>query len=221
MITGDVIGVAAVYIYVSALLFVSEKILNRYPLGSRKFLHIMVGNVFFILPLFETQWVMSLIAAAPFIALTFLVSPYSPINVISHTSAAGHGLGLVYYAISWTILAWVFFDRPEIIAVGIVAMSYGDGLASLIGTKYGRRRYNISGDTKSFIGSLTMLLATILGMAVAIGYYHYFFEVTLPPLFIFPMVGAVATLAEAATPKGLDNLATSFSAAILYYLLVP
>ena len=162
MLSGDVIGVISVYAYVAILLFVAEKVLQRYPLGSRKFLHIMVGNVFFILPLFETQWVMALVAAAPFIALTFLVSPYSPLKIVSHTSAAGHGLGLVYYAISWTTLAWIFFDRPEIIAIGIVAMSYGDGLASLAGIKFGLKQYNLSGDTKSYIGSFTMLLATTL-----------------------------------------------------------
>ena len=220
MLSGDVIGVISVYAYVAILLFVAEKVLQRYPLGSRKFLHIMVGNVFFILPLFETQWVMALVAAAPFIALTFLVSPYSPLKIVSHTSAAGHGLGLVYYAISWTTLAWIFFDRPEIIAIGIVAMSYGDGLASLAGIKFGLKQYNLSGDTKSYIGSFTMLLATTLGSALALGYYHFFYDATFPPLYIFPLIGAVAALAEAITPKGLDNLSTSFSAAILYFLLV-
>lgn len=220
MLSGDLLGVIAVYAYVAVLLFVSEKVLRRYSLGSRKFLHIMVGNVLFILPLFETQWVMSLVAAAPFIILTFLVSPYSPLKIVSSTSAAGHGLGLVYYALSWTVLAWVFFDRPEIIAVGIVAMSYGDGLASLVGIKCGRRRYNVCGDVKSVIGSLTMLLGTVVVAAVALAYYYWFYGVDLPPLYVLPAVAAVATLAEGITPKGLDNLATSFSAAGLYYALV-
>lgn len=92
MISGDIIGVASVYVYVATLLFISEKVLNKYPAISRKFLHIMVGNAFFILPLFETRWVMAFIAAAPFIFLTFLISPYSPLKRVSETSAAGHGL---------------------------------------------------------------------------------------------------------------------------------
>ncbi|MGC9554817.1 MAG: diacylglycerol/polyprenol kinase family protein [Thermoplasmatota archaeon] len=219
MLSGDLLGVIAVYAYVAVLLFVSEKVLRRYPLGSRKFLHIMVGNVLFILPLFEQAWVMSLVAAAPFILLTFLVSPYSPLKIVSSTSAAGHGLGLVYYAISWTVLAWFFFDRLEVIAVGIVAMSYGDGLASLVGIKFGRRRYNICGDIKSVVGSLTMLLATMGVAAIALAYYHWFHGAALPPWYVLPAVAAVATLAEGITPRGLDNLATSFSAALLYIAL--
>ncbi len=220
MLSGDVIGVLAVYAYVAVLLLVSEKVLHRYPLFSRKFLHIMVGNVLFILPLFEHAWVMSLVAAAPFIPLTFLVSPYSPLHVVSGTSSAGHRLGLVYYALSWTALAWVFFEQPVVIAVGIVAMSYGDGLASLVGVRYGRRIYNVSGDKKSVIGSCTMLVATIAVSGVAVAYYHFLHGAALPPLWVLPLAGAVATLAEAVTPRGLDNLATSLSAALLYYLAV-
>ncbi len=220
MLSGDVIGVLAVYVYVAVLLLVSEKVLRGYPLFSRKFLHIMVGNVLFILPLFEHAWVMSLVAAAPFILLTFLVSPYSPLHIVSGTSSAGHGLGLVYYALSWTALAWVFFEQPVVIAVGIVAMSYGDGLASLVGIKYGHRTYNISGDRKSFIGSLTMLAATIAVSGVAVGYYHVWHGAVLPQLYVLLVAGAAATLAEALTPRGLDNLATSLSAALLYYFLV-
>jgi dolichol kinase len=132
MYQSDILGVAAVYIYVAVLILFTEKIFaKRYPVQSRKFLHIMTGNIAFILPLFETREIMAFVAAGPFILFTFLMSPYSPIKSMrGKTSEAGHGLGLVYYAITWTILAYVFFDHREIIAMGILAMSYGDGLAS-------------------------------------------------------------------------------------------
>ena len=214
MVLGDITGVIAVYVYVAILLFLSEKVLKSYPLISRKFLHIMVGNIFFILPLFEHAWVMSFVAAAPFIILTFLVSPYSPLKIVSETSAAGHGMGLVYYAISWTILAYAFFNRPEIIAIGIVAMSYGDGFASLIGTKIGKRKYNIFGDEKSIEGSISMFIITILVSLVALYYYDVGINI-----FVVVAISFVATLVEGLTPKGLDNLTVSFSAALLYYAL--
>ena len=214
MVSGDITGVIAVYLYVAILLLLSEKVLKSYPLISRKFLHIMVGNIFFILPLFEHAWVMSFVAAAPFIILTFLVSPYSPLKIVSKTSAAGHGMGLVYYSISWTVLAYVFFNRPEIIAIGIVAMSYGDGFASLIGTKIGKRKYNIFGDEKSIEGSISMFIITILVSLVALYYYDVGINI-----FVVVAISFVATLVEGLTPKGLDNLTVSFSAALLYYAI--
>lgn len=215
MMNSDIIGLAFVYAYVIILLLISEKILKKHPRISRKFLHIMVGNILFILPLFKTWWVITFLAAFPFVILTFLMSPYSPIkSVKDKLSESGHGLGLVYYSISWTVLALLFFDKPWIIAVGIAAMSYGDGMASLIGENFGRRKYNLTGDTKSIEGSLTMFIVLILTLGIVLTYYG------MPFSFISLVVIAfVATLLEAITPRGLDNISSCFGAVITYILL--
>jgi phytol kinase len=211
---GDKVGLALVYGYVILLLIISEKVLKKHPGFSRKFLHIMVGNVIFILPLFQSRWVMAFLAAAPFILLTFLMSPYSSLKIKDRISTSGHGLGLVYYAISWTILALIFFDQPWIIAVGIAAMSYGDGMASLIGMKYGKTKYNVFGDTKSIEGSLTMFLVLIVTLGIVLTYYNVPIN-----LLVIGSVALVATIFEGITPKGLDNLTACFSAVITYTIL--
>ncbi len=211
---GDILGLVLVYGYVILLIVISEKVLNKHPNISRKFLHIMVGNILFILPLFQSRWVMALLTAAPFILLTFLISPYSPLKIKDRISSSGHGLGLVYYAISWTVLALLFFDQPWIIAVGIAAMSYGDGMASLIGMKYGKIKYNALGDTKSLEGSLTMFVVLIIALSVVLLYYSVPFQ----PLVIV-CVALVATILEGITPKGLDNLTACFSAVATYIIM--
>ena len=215
MLSGDIIGVLCVYAYVAILLLISEKVLKKHPFISRKFLHIMVGNIFFILPLFEHAWVMSFVAAAPFIILTFLFSPYSPLKKVTTTSAAGHGLGLVYYSISWTILAYIFFDKPWVISIGIVAMSYGDGFASLIDNIYGRCTYKIFQDTKSMEGSIAMFFFTIVMGGVALAYYGQ--KINLP---VIAGVALIATIVEAITPKEADNLTVSLASALLYSAIV-
>ncbi|MFA0846694.1 MAG: diacylglycerol/polyprenol kinase family protein [Methanobacterium formicicum] len=214
MDSGDIIGLILVYAYVILLLVISEKVLKKYPNFSRKFLHIMVGNVLFILPFFQSRWVMALLAAAPFILLTFLISPNSPLKIKDRISGSGHGLGLVYYAISWTVLALLFFNQPWIIAVGIAAMSYGDGMASLIGMKYGKIKYNLTGDNKSLEGSLTMFIVLIGMLWVVLMYY----AVPVQPMVIVS-VALVATILEGITPKGLDNITACFSAVITYLIL--
>jgi dolichol kinase len=219
---GDVIGVAVVYGYVAFLLVLTEKVLaKRYPLQSRKLLHMLTGNIAFLLPVFVTREIMAFVAAGPFILFTFLMSPYSPIKSMrGKTSEAGHGLGLVYYAITWTILAYVFFDHRVIIAIGILAMSYGDGLASLIGVKYGKRKYTIFHDTKSYVGSMVMGIATFAMLLVAVGFYQFFgTPVVLSVMLLVKLVAIalVAMVVEAATPFGLDNLSVPFVAALLYW----
>ncbi len=216
----DFAGVAAVYIYVAVLIVFTEKIISKkYPVQSRKFLHIMTGNIAFILPLFETREIMAFLAAGPFILFTFLMSPYSPIKSMrGKTSEAGHGLGLVYYAITWTVLAYFFFDHRVIIAIGILAMSYGDGLASLIGIKYGKRQYIVFKDIKSYVGSLAMFVCTFLVFVVALVFYAEPLTARAG-VYLLCMAGIV-TVIEGVTPLGLDNLSVPFVAAVMYWLYI-
>ncbi len=217
MLSGDILGLLAVYLYVTLLLLLTEKILPKNELLNRKILHLGVGNILFILPLFETRWAMAGLAAAPFIVITFLISPYSPFKTVSKTSSKGHRLGLVYYAISWTILALLFFENPVIIAVGIAAMSYGDGFASLVGVKYGKKRYNIFGDDKSLEGSFSMFVFTSITIMVALAYYSKFGTMDI---IIIPITALIATVVEGTAPKGLDNIAVSLSTAFSYVGLI-
>ncbi|HWR27163.1 MAG TPA: SEC59/DGK1/VTE5 family protein [Candidatus Thermoplasmatota archaeon] len=220
MYQSDLLGVAAVYIYVIALIVFTEKVFSKkYPVQSRKFLHIMTGNIAFILPLFQTREIMAFVAAGPFILFTFLMSPYSPIKSMrGKTSEAGHGLGLVYYAITWTVLAYVFFDHREIIAMGILAMSYGDGLASWIGIKYGERKYTVFKDTKSYVGSITMFVCTFLLLIIALLFYSV--PVTGRVVAYLLCIAGVATVVEGITPLGLDNLSVPFVTAVMYWFFL-
>ncbi len=217
-ISGDIAGVLLVYIYVAILLIITEKLLNKWPEFSRKFLHIMVGNVAFLLPIFQTSWIMAFIAAGPFILFTFLMSPYTPIKSIKgRTSAAGHSMGLVYYSITWTILAYLFFDNMVIIAIGILAMSYGDGFASIIGLHFGKKKYNIFGDQKSYIGSFAMFIFTFITIVVALIYYNISMSSNI--LIVLLGIAFIAALVEGLTPKGLDNLSVPFVTAFLYWAI--
>jgi phytol kinase len=218
MLQSDVAGVALVYIYVAVLLIVTEKLLNKYPELSRKVLHIMVGNVAFILPIFVTREIMAFIAAGPFILFTFLMSPYTPIKSIrGRTSSAGHGMGLVYYSITWTILAYLFFDDMVVIAIGILAMSYGDGFASVVGVRFGRKKYNVFGDEKSYVGSFAMFVFTFITTIVALFYYGI--SITFYVLLVLVVIAFFAAVVEGLTPKGLDNLTVPFVAVFIYWLV--
>lgn len=220
MIQSDLIGVLLVYGYVAFLLVLTEKILSKkYPVASRKILHILTGNIAFFLPLFQTREMMAFVAAGPFIIFTFLMSPFSPLKSLrGKTSEAGHGLGLVYYAITWTVLAYFFFDHRVVIALGILAMSYGDGLASLIGIAYGKRKYRVLHDVKSYVGSLAMFVFTVVVMSLALVFY----SVNISPTVVLYILGisALAMVVEGLTPFGLDNLSVPFVVAVCYWILL-
>lgn len=216
MYQNDLVGVLIVYFYVAVLLIISEKLMKKYPVYGRKFLHIMTGNIAFLLPIFQTMEIMAFFAAAPFILLTFLMTPKSPIKSIKgKTSAAGHGMGLVYYSISWTILAYVFFENKLVIAIGILAMSYGDGFASLIGSKFGKIKFEIWGNYKSMLGSFSMFIFSYITFIIAIMFYN--FSINSNVLIFLLFIALSGMIIELITPKGFDNLSVPFITSILFY----
>lgn len=154
--------------------------------------------------------------------MTFLMSKYSPINISNRISSSGHGLGLFYYAISWAVLAYIFFNQPYVIGIGIAAMSYGDGFASLIGKKFGKHEYTIFGDNKTIEGSLAMFLVLIAIIWIVLSYYIAFigYPSSISNIWVIVIVSLVATIAEAVTPKGVDNLTSCFAAVAIYLILV-
>lgn len=219
----DILLLLIVYVYVACLFIFSEKCLKRHPEAARKFIHIMVGNCIFIMPFFHNPLVMVYFLTIPITIFAFLLTKYSPIKIKSTVTDAGHDLGLVYYAGVWSILIFIFPDYLWIVALAIAAMVYGDGFASLIGQKYGRHKYNLIGDQKSIEGSLTMFIVIIIASIAIFIFYNAIGYPTVPKTFsLITIIGLslIATVTEAITPKGLDNLSVCVVTAILYYILM-
>jgi dolichol kinase len=218
------------YGYILIVIFVTGKIgrgLSRN--SSRKFLHIMIGNLPFLIPFFSYNTFplnFPFFVAVPFVFVTFLVSPYSPVKSLSgkmseltEVTKGGHQLGLVFYAISYTILAWFFSAKPYIIAAGILPMAYGDAAASLVGEKFGKRHFSILAK-KSLEGSVAMFAVSFVGLEVGLLFFSAFYPLSLFSLVITALaVAAVATVAEALTPRGFDNITVPVFSALLFLLL--
>jgi phytol kinase len=216
----DIIALIIVYIYVISVFIVSEKIIKNKYSFSRKFVHIMVGNMIFIMPLFSSSIIMVFYLTLPITIGAFFLSKYSPIKINNSITESGHGLGLVYYAGIWTILLFVFQDYLWVVALAIAPMVYGDGFASLIGEKYGKHKFFITKDLKSIEGSLAMFITTFLTSSF-IWFFYAFLNYPIGEfnIFIILIISAIATVVEAITPKGLDNISVSSITAILYFLV--
>ena len=215
----DIILLAVCYAYVLVVIVVSGKAFKLFGSTgkySRKFLHIMIGNLPFIIPFFTLNSFplnFPFFVAAPFVLITYLATPYSPSHILGEKlkgltgiTEKGHHLGLVYYAVSYTLLALFFASKPYIIAAGVLPMAYGDASAAIVGEKYGKRQYHIF-TKKSREGSAAMFLVSFLSIEASLLFFS-----TLYPLPLFTLssaalaVASVATIAEALSPLGFDNL---------------
>lgn len=205
------------YGYVLTIIFVAGKLRNSTVLGkySRKFLHMMIGNLVFIIPFFNFNSFplnFPFFVAVPFVFVTFLVSPYSPLNIgkkmkgLSSITEKGHLTGLMFYALSYTILAALFSSKPYLIAIGILPMSYGDAFASIVGEKVGKKHYLFFAE-KSWAGSMAMFMTTFLFVLGSLIFMSLLFPFSIYNVVIVSIgVAIVATLAEAFSPLGFDNI---------------
>lgn len=167
------------YVYILFIIFVSskmDKLLGISQKASRKFLHIMIGNLPFVIPFFTAN-IYPVLVAAPFILVTFFASPYPLFKNISKRlkgladiTEEGHPLGLFLYTISYTLLALFFASKPYVIAAGILPMAYGDSAASIVGEKYGRRGYKLIAD-KSLEGSTAMFFASFFSFTISLIFF--------------------------------------------------
>ena len=220
MILTDVLALIIVYIYVAAIFVVAEMVLKTRPEVSRKFLHIMVGNMIFAMPFFSSPWVMIWFITLPITIALFFLTEYSPIKIENSVTESGHALGLFFYAGIWTVLIAVFTNYLWIVALAIVPMVYGDGFAALIGQKFGRVKYMAFGGKKTLEGSLTMFVVTSV-MSVFVWMVFTTIGYSMPEFNLFAILGisAVATICEAISYGGIDNLTVPAITSILYFLV--
>ena len=97
-------------------------------------------------------------------------------------------------------------------------MAYGDASAAIIGEKYGKRQYHAF-TKKSLEGSVTMLLVSFLSIEASLLFFSTLYPLQLFSLtFVTLVVALVATLAEALSPLGFDNITVPLLGASVFLL---
>ena len=185
--------------------------------GTRKFVHIGVSNYWLIAMHFFTSNLWASAVPIIFIIVNSWSYQYEWISSMERSKKELAGLGTVYYPISLTILALVTFSsfsEPYVGALGILTMGYGDGLAAIIGSKYGRLKLPFIKGKKTILGTMTMFFVTF----IVIGMVLYIYRPD-QSLFVVLLLAFIATLLELLTPHGLDNLTLPVGISFIYQWL--
>ncbi|MGB3202268.1 MAG: diacylglycerol/polyprenol kinase family protein [Nodosilinea sp.] len=184
---------------------------------TRKIVHIGAGHVILIAWGLHTPAWMGIAASvvSSGVALLSYRLPILPgINGVGRNS-----LGTFFYAVSIGVLTAIFWPPwlPQYAAIGILVMTWGDGLAALIGQNFGRHPYKVFGNQKSWEGSLTMALASFLVCLLVLGGTAGFTGGVWGTALV---VAIAATLFETLSFYGLDNLTVPLGSALLAYGLM-
>lgn len=218
-LSSNFVSVAIVGGYIAILLVIAETC-RRYGNANteltRKIVHIGTGNVILLAWWLNIPASVILLASivASFVAIASYFLPILPsVNGVGRKS-----LGTLFYAISIGILTTLFWEngQQQFTAMGILIMSYGDGMAALIGQKWGKHPYQLWGNKKSWEGSLTMALVSILIIIIVLNISGNWqgenFIIALT-------VGIFATILETISYIGIDNLTVPVGGGILAYYL--
>ncbi len=211
--------ISLVAVWLGGILLIAES-LNRFAGTNseitRKIVHIGTGNVIlFAWFLNIPAWVG--IGAAILAGIVTLISYRFPI-LPGVNSIGRESFGTFFYAVSIGVLiAWFWpLSKPEYAAIGILIMTYGDGLAAIIGQRFGRNKYEVFGSKKSLQGTLTMM---VISYVVCVLIFLSVQGNIWPVWAISGAVALTATGLETFSKYGIDNLSVPLgSAAVAYFL---
>ena len=181
---------------------------------SRKIVHIGTGAV---VPL---AWWFAIPAAIalPFAAIVTLATAINQqwrlIPAVEDVDRDSYGT--TAYGISITTLLLLFWEQqPEAVCAGVLVMACGDGLAGLVGRSVASPRWSVFGQTKSLVGTTTMLAVSfgvLLALAATTGPVVHGSTALL--------LAAVATGLEQISPAGIDNLSVPLTVGCLWATLL-
>ena len=210
--------IATVPVYVGAIVLTSE-LLHRYtdtnPEHVRKVVHIGTGNVIILAWLLDLPAWVGIISGV-LAGIVTLISYRLPI-LPGVNSVGRKSLGTFFYAVSIGVLTAIFWqlNLPHYAVIGILTMAWGDGLAAIIGQKFGKHPYTIVGNTKSWEGTSTMLVVSYAIVSIVLFSVHgnmwQTWVVGIP-------VAIVATGVESIAQWGVDNLTVPLSSAGLAFV---
>jgi len=123
--------------------------------------------------------------------------------------------GTLFYCLSLFILIYLFWDKdPYALISGFFIMTFGDGLAGLIGKSFNSKSWIFFKQKKSLYGTITMFLTSLI-VVCSIGYsqqnslnLNYF------------TIAFFATLLEQFSVLGIDNFIVPISSALFFNFFI-
>jgi phytol kinase len=201
---------------------------------SRKIIHIGTGPLFVICwNFFSASLQARFLAALVPLAITFqfflvgigVMQDQAAVEAMTRTGDRREILrGPLFYGIVFVICTLLFWRQSPVGIVALMLMCGGDGLADIVGRRWGKARLPFN-ERKSWIGSTAMFLG---GWVFALGFVVLFngMGVLEPALDMrsaslsITLIALAATIVEALPLRDIDNLTTTAMAVLLGLVLL-
>ncbi len=179
----------------------------------RKIIHIGIGPLIPIAQFLKINQNFALIFTGIVSLMVFINYNYKLFPTIEDVERKSYGT--LFYCLSLFILIYLFWDKdPYALISGFFIMTFGDGLAGLIGKSFNSKSWIFFKQKKSLYGTITMFLTSLI-VVCSIGYsqqnnlnLNYF------------TIAFIATLLEQFSVLGIDNFIVPISSALFFNFLI-
>lgn len=207
------IALVLAFVYVSVVLAIGEGLRRLLRLSvefTRKFVHVAVGMIAFPLVLLFRDWYLAIIPPLVFILVNYL--SYRRQIFKGMETGEKNQLGTVYFPISFSILIPLLWSQPALLVASLMPLTWGDAFAAIVGKHWGTHTYNAFGQTRSLEGSLAMFAFSFVATSVAL---VAFGQPVTSSLTWGLLTAVAATVVEAFSPWGIDNLTVPLISALV------
>lgn len=212
----NILGIIISFVYIGVLMVVAKYFEKFDKEASRKFIHILLANWWLIAMAFFDNLVCALVPPIAFVVINYVSYKGKVIKVMERDDE--NGLGTVYFAASLIVLVVLSFglkNNPLIGLVGFFIMAYGDGFAAIAGKGLESKKYKVFGDTKSVAGSSVMFVMSLV-ITLAVFAYSNTSWFALKSI----VIAIVATVLEAISAKGTDNITVPVITSLITYFVI-
>jgi len=207
---------ALVLIYIFSIFLISiiyKKFNKDNKEALRKIIHIGMGPLIPIAQYLKIDQNSALTFTAIISLLIFLNYSYKLFPTIEDVDRKS--FGTLFYCISLFILIFLFWEKdPSSLLAGFFIMTFGDGLAGLIGKNLKSKSWVFLKQKKSLYGTITMFLTSLL-VLYSLGYIQ---QNNLNINFL--IIAFIATALEQFSVIGIDNFLVPIASAICFNIFV-
>jgi len=179
----------------------------------RKIIHIGIGPLIPIAQFLKINQNSALIFTGIVSLMVFINYTYKLFPTIEDVERKSYGT--LFYCLSLFILIYLFWDKdPYALITGFFLMTFGDGLAGLIGKSFNSKSWIFCKQKKSLFGTMTMFLTSLI-VVCSIGYIQQnSFNLNYFTIAFF------ATLLEQFSVLGIDNFIVPISSALFFNFFI-
>ena len=199
------------------LIFLISAVYKKYNENNREFvrkiIHIGIGPIIPIAQFLEIDQIAALIFTGIISFLVLINYTYKIFPTIEDVERKSYGT--LFYCLSLFILIWLYWNKdPYALITGFFIMTFGDGLAGLIGRSINSKSWIFFKQKKSLFGTITMFLTSLIVVS-SLGYTQEFsFNLN------YFMIAFIDTFLEQFSILGIDNLIVPITTALFYNFYV-